>query len=109
MPVTLGRNDLLAVGLELRLQPEHDRHVRPVHVAVEQRDAAAALRERDREVDRDRRLADAALAGADGDDVLDALHRRAARAPAAPTARTCAVISMSTRDTPRSADTAARA
>ena len=32
--------DLLAVGLELRLQAEHDRHVRAVDVAVEDADAA---------------------------------------------------------------------
>ena len=78
--VLLGRDDLLAVGRRAAcLQAEHDRHVRPVDVAVENADAAAALRQRQREVHRDRRLADAALARADGDDVLHAGQRRAAR------------------------------
>jgi hypothetical protein len=72
--VLFRRNDLLAVGGELGLQAQHDRHVRAVDVAVDHRDAAAALAERDGEVHRHGRLADAALAGADGDDVLDAGH-----------------------------------
>ena len=63
---------------ELRLQAEHDRHVRSVDVAVEHADAGAALRQRHREVHRHRRLADAALAGADRDHVLDAGQRRLA-------------------------------
>ena len=67
------------------------------------------LREREREVDRDGRLADAALAGADGDDVLDAGHRLP-RPPSAPTAsRTRALICTSTAVTPGSCITAARA
>ena len=41
--VLLGRHDLLAVGRQLGLQAEHDRHVRAVDVAVDHRDAAAAL------------------------------------------------------------------
>ena len=77
--VLLRRNDLLAVGRELGLQAEHDRDVRAVDVAVDHRDPAAALAERDRQVDRDGRLADAALAGADRDDVLHAGHGRLAR------------------------------
>ena len=39
------------------------------------RDASARLAQRDRQVDGDRRLADAAFAGADRDDVLDARNR----------------------------------
>ncbi len=46
----------------------HARDVRPVDVGVHQPDARARVRERDGEVDRDRRLADAALAARDGDD-----------------------------------------
>src|SRR5262249_27925078 len=75
--VFLGRHDLLSVGRELRLHPEHDRHVRAVDVAVDDADAAAAFRERDREVHGHRRLADAALAGADRDHVLHARQRDA--------------------------------
>ena len=81
---------------ELRLHPEHDRHVRPVDVGVDDADLAAALREREREVHGDRRLADAALARADGDDVLHAGQR--CRVPSEPTAsRTRALIVTSTR------------
>ena len=38
-PVLLGRHDLLAVGGQLRLHAEHDRHVRAVDVGVDQADA----------------------------------------------------------------------
>ena len=44
----------------------------PVMSRVEQADRRPGLGERDGEVDADRALADAALAGRDGDDVLDA-------------------------------------
>jgi hypothetical protein len=59
--VLLGRPDLLADGFELRLQAEHDRHVRAVDVTVEDADASAVFRQRHGKIDRDRRLADAAL------------------------------------------------
>ena len=63
--------------------------------------------ERDREIHRHRGLAHAALAGADRDDVLDAVDRLPRRLrPAA--ARTLAVISMSTAVTPAARATAAR-
>ena len=75
--VLFGRNDPLAVGGELRRgQPEHDRNVRAVDVSVEDADAAAAAGEREREIHRHGGLADAALAGADGNDVLHAGQRR---------------------------------
>src|SRR5262249_40593361 len=109
--VALGGHDLLAVGAELRAQAEHDRDVRAVHVAVENRDAAAGLRQRERQVHRYGRLADAALARADGDDVLHPLHRLAPAWPPAPAfgpAPHSAVISTSMLDTP-SAETAPRA
>ena len=51
----------------------------PVDVAVDHRDPAAALAERDREVDRDGRLSHTTLAGAHRDDVLHAGHGRLAR------------------------------
>src|SRR5207342_159984 len=55
---------------------EHDWNVRPVDVAVDHRDPATALAERDREVDRDSRLSHTTLAGAHRDDVLHAGHDR---------------------------------
>ena len=73
--VLLRRDDLLAVGDELRLDAQHDRHVRPVDVGVDHADLAARLRQRNREVHGDGRLADAAFAGADRDDVLHARQR----------------------------------
>jgi len=54
-------------------------------VGIEEADRRAILRERDREVDRHRALADAALARRDGDDVLHAreeLLRGSRRGPA---------------------------
>ena len=78
-PYFSAGTNLLAVGRELRLHAEHDRHVGSVDVAVDDADAAAALRERDGEVDGDGRLADAAFAGADRDDVLHAGQRLRAR------------------------------
>ena len=49
----------------------HARNVRPVDVGVHEADARAALRERDGEVHGDGGLADAALAGRDGDDAAE--------------------------------------
>ena len=64
----------LVVGarLGLTLDAHHHRDVRAGDVGVEQTDRGAGLGERDRQVDADRALADAALAGRDRDDVLDA-------------------------------------
>ena len=50
---------------------EHHRLRRPVDVGVEHAHRRALGGEREREVHRGGRLADAALAGGDGDDVLD--------------------------------------
>ena len=86
------------------LHAEHDRHVRAVDVAVDHRDAPAGLAQGDGEIDGHGRLADAALAGADGDDVLHALDRRLPHLRRR-VERTCAVISMSTDVTPGSAAT----
>ncbi len=74
--VLLRRHDLLAVGLQLRVDAEHDRHVRAVDVPVDHRHARPRLAERDRQVDGHRGLADASLAGADGDNILHPLDRR---------------------------------
>ena len=71
--VALERRDLVVgAGLGLALDAHHQRDVRARDVAVEQADAGARLGEGHGEVDADRALADAALAGRDGDDVLDA-------------------------------------
>jgi hypothetical protein len=58
--VFLRRQDLLAICRELRADAEHDRHVGTVDIPVDDADAAAVFRQRDRKVDRDRGLSDAA-------------------------------------------------
>ena len=77
--VLLRRNDLLAVGRQLRADSQHLRNVRTVDVAVQEADAAAALCERHRQIDGHGRFSDAALSGAHGDDVLDARQRGTSR------------------------------
>ena len=73
--VALERRDLVVgAGLGLAFDAHHQRDVRAGDVAVEQADAGARLGEGHGQVDADRALADAALAGRDGDDVLDARH-----------------------------------
>ena len=77
----LDRNDLVVEHPGLALGAEHQRHVGAVHVAVDEPDGDAALTQRQREVDRDGRLADAALAGRDRDGVAhlgDQVRRRRA-------------------------------
>mmetsp|Transcript_7469 Transcript_7469/g.23583 ORF Transcript_7469/g.23583 Transcript_7469/m.23583 type:complete len:248 (+) Transcript_7469:1253-1996(+) len=63
-----GRTDHAHLG---RLWRHHRRQRRPVDVHVHKPDARAERGERKREVDGGRRLADAALAAADRDDVRD--------------------------------------
>src|SRR5207237_1843457 len=58
---------------------EHGGHGWAVDVAVHEADFGAAAVETDGEVDGDGGFSDAALAGADGDDVLDLRERVAAR------------------------------
>ena len=86
--VLLRRDDLLAVGAELALQAEHDRHVGAVDVGVDDAHAAARARQREREVHGHGGLAHATLAGADRDEVLHAGNRglapRRATPPPAP-------------------------
>ena len=74
-PVLLRRDDPLAVGRQLGLDAEHDRHVRAVDVAVDHRDARARLAQGDRQVHRHGRLAHAPFARADRDDVPHAGNR----------------------------------
>ena len=74
-PVAFDRLQRLAVDrLGLLLDAEHARHRGAVDVGVEQAGADAVGREPERQVHRGGRLADAALAGGDGDDVLHARH-----------------------------------
>ena len=58
----------------LALDAQHRRLRGAVDVGVQDAHVGAFVREREREVRGDRRLADAALAGAHRDDVLDAAH-----------------------------------
>ena len=67
-----------ADDLRARVDAEHDRHARAVDVRVQQTPRAPALRERDREVDRDGRLAHAALRARHRDDVAHPGDRRRA-------------------------------
>ena len=92
--VPLERRDLVVrAGHRLALDAEHHRDVRAGDVGVEQADRRARLGERHGEVDADRALADAALAGRDRDDVLDArqellrLLRVSPGGPSRPTSR----------------------
>src|SRR6185503_18857196 len=78
--VLLRRNDALAVRTQLRVvETQHDGDVGPVHVTVENADAAAAACQRQCQVHRHRRLANSALPRADRDDVLYAGHGWTAR------------------------------
>ena len=61
----LGREQHLVDRDRITVGPEHARDRVAVDVGVDDADGVAALRERDREVDRDARLADATLAGRD--------------------------------------------
>src|ERR1017187_8153573 len=63
-----GRELAFAYHLGLLVGAEHERDVGPVDVAVEQSNFVAHLTEGDCQIDRERGLADSALAGTDGDD-----------------------------------------
>ncbi len=67
-----GLHQVLANDAWLACRAEHGGNVRSVDVGVDEADAVAELGERNGEVDGNGGLADAALAGADGYDVLDA-------------------------------------
>ena len=61
------------------LDAEHAGHRPAVDVGVDDADLAAEVAQREREVDRERRLADAALAGGDGDHAGAGIDREALR------------------------------
>ena len=72
-PIGVHGQDLpLAEGLRLLLGAEHQRHVGPVHVGIQQADRRAHAFQRDGQIHGDRRLAHAALAAGHGDEVLHA-------------------------------------
>src|SRR6266566_736820 len=74
----LHGDDVLVVrGLRFLRGAEHDRDVGAIHVGVEQTDFMAELHERQRQIYSDRRLADAAFAAGDGDEVFHAGNRLA--------------------------------
>ena len=70
-----GMDRALVRGLGPLGDPEHPGLARAVDVGVEKPDLGALGREGEGEVDRDRRLPDAPLAGSDRDDVLDAVQK----------------------------------
>ena len=75
--VLLCRYDLSSIGRKLRRrQTKHDGDVGTINVSIEDADPAAALGQRERKVHGDGRLANAPLARAHSDDVLDARQRR---------------------------------
>ena len=67
-----GRDLAFAHHFGLLVGAKHERDVRTVNVAVKQSHFEAHLSESDCQIDRERGLADAALAGTDGDDGIDA-------------------------------------
>src|SRR6267154_3906742 len=70
-PLRLHGNDVLVCGgLGLLRRAPHNRHVRAVHVGVEQSDLVSELRQSQREIHRNGGLADAAFAAGDGDEVF---------------------------------------
>src|SRR6266496_5314697 len=75
-PVRLNRlNLVIRVGLWLTAGAQHERDVWPVHVGIEQSHLISQLGQRDSQVDGYGGLADAALAGTDGDDRVNAGNR----------------------------------
>ena len=121
--VGFGRDDHVVDDGRRPVDAEHARHREAPHVGVDRGDLVAALRERDREVGRDRRLADAALARRDrehaGAGVGERVRCAAASARPSPPSRAAAALSglrarssvmtvrsTSTRSTPASATTA---
>ena len=63
---------VFARHLRLLVGAEHERDVRAINVAVEQSNFVAHLTQGDCQIDRERGLADSALAGTDGNDGVDA-------------------------------------
>jgi hypothetical protein len=73
LDLVVGQDFGLAIGTE------HERDVGTVDIGVNEADTLAELGEGDGEVDGNGGFADAALAGADGDDVADAGERCGSR------------------------------
>ncbi len=73
--VLLGRHDLPAIGAQLGLEPQHDRDVRTVDVAVDHAHAAAGRRQGQCQIHRHGGLAHAAFARTNRDHVLHACNR----------------------------------
>jgi len=74
--VFLDRLDTILIRAQRLIHAHHERNVRAIHVCVKEPDAAAEICQRDRQIDRDRGLADAALPRADCDQVLNAGNRK---------------------------------
>src|SRR6185437_6704905 len=74
-----GPDALLGSRLRAGVGAEHDRETRPVDVRIEQPDALPGGGEGERQVGRDRRLADASFVARHGYHVLHARQRRALR------------------------------
>src|SRR6266404_681766 len=70
-------NVLIARGLRLLRRAQHNWHVRPVHVGVEQTNLVAELRQSQCEIHGDGGLADAAFAAGYGDEIFYARDRLA--------------------------------
>ena len=82
------------VSVDRLLDPDHHRDARAVHVGVHQADAPSERMHREREVHRDRRFADAALAAGDRDDMLDARDCARLRHPGRAFGALCAGCSI---------------
>ena len=96
--VTLDRLQRLAVDrFGLLLDVEHARHRGAVDVGIEQAGADAVGGKAERQVHRGGRLADAALARGDGDDVLHARHVDAAAAAGGLGRRSAVAVAMRVR------------
>ena len=78
--VLLERLDAVAVRHRRAVDAHHQRHVGAVDVGVHQADGMAEFGQRDGEVHRNGGFADAAFAGTDGDEILDAGDRQLGQA-----------------------------
>ena len=114
--VRVGRHDHVVDDGRRAVDAEHARHREAPHVGVDRGDPVAPLRERDREVRGDRRLADAALARRDREDPgagvgervraaarAGARRRALAAAAARAPARSSSVITVRSTSTARDA------
>ena len=70
-----GLDAIVPQDFRLLAQSQHQRNVRSVDVSIEETDFVAHPREDDRQVNGQSGLADSPLAGANGDDGVDARER----------------------------------